>query len=105
MSAHTPGPWFAGAAQWHRGSGPYKVPISGGGKTIANVLTWQDWRESGMNTEANARLIAAAPELLEFAKWAMGQFCGDSGTGESHWEQFEEFRKGQSAIAKAESES
>lgn len=50
-------------------------------------------------------LIAAAPDLLEFAKWAMGQLCGDSGTGETYWEQFQEFRKGKSAIAKVEAES
>ena len=48
------------------------------------------------------QLKAEKDELLAFAKWVMGQLCGDSGTGESHWEQFKEFRDGQSAIAKAE---
>ena len=37
-------------------------------------------------------------ELLEFSRWAMEQFTGDSGTGESHWEQFPEFRAGRAAI-------
>lgn len=90
MSAHTPGPWFIGAS--------LGIHTNNGMPYIANVPTGRGDKQR----EANARLIAAAPELLAFAKWAMGQLCGDSGTGESYWEQFQEFRKGKSAIAKAE---
>lgn len=50
---------------------------------------------------ADMRLIAAAPELLSFAQWVMGQLQGDSGTGESYWEQFPEYLAGKDAIAKA----
>lgn len=85
MSGHTPGPWRINGKKSIRGPN---------GEYIGQA----NWK----NGEANASLIAAAPELLEFAKWAMGQLCGDSGTGESHWEQFKEFREGQAAIAKAE---
>jgi hypothetical protein len=48
------------------------------------------------------RLQAAAPELLAFAKWAMLQFQGSSGIGETYWEQHFEYQAGRKAIAKAE---
>ena len=51
MSKHTPGPW----ERWGRAS-PSQV-ISAGDCFVAQTL--------GGNDEANARLIAAAPDLLE----------------------------------------
>jgi hypothetical protein len=65
MSKHTPGPW-----QWTKGD-KYSYPRVGDSAdhTIADV--WDDSslavvsREQG---EANAQLIAAAPELLEALK-------------------------------------
>ena len=57
MSKHTPGPWHI---DWHQRYG-INVPH----KHIAMVSCFQskegDWEEN----EANAHLIAAAPELLE----------------------------------------
>lgn len=63
---YTPGPW--------EGSGPYSVPSTGKG----DIFSGGDWEvypplgESGpvalVNNEANARLIAAAPELVELAE-------------------------------------
>lgn len=52
-------------------------------------------------SEKYAYLLAAAPELLAFAQWAMDQFQGDSGTGDTYWSEFKEYLDGQSAIAKA----
>lgn len=61
------------------------------------------WRSPGASeAEANARLIAAAPDLLAFAKWAKETLIGESGAAWSHWEQFPEFRAGMKAIEKAE---
>lgn len=49
---HTPGPWTAG------NGGPLKdwPEVSANGKVIARLFD--------LNTEADARLVAAAPELL-----------------------------------------
>ena len=60
MSGIAKGQWVAGYPQWKRGGHPYKIAISAGGKTIANVLTWQDWHQRDMKPEANALLITEA---------------------------------------------
>lgn len=51
MNEHTPGPWHC---QVRKEGWDIYEPISAGGFKIAHV-----------NTEPNARLIAAAPQLLE----------------------------------------
>ena len=56
MSKHTPGPWKANFAI----SG--SVYIFGGDRNFACVF--DEWRDEA-NQEANANLIAAAPDLLE----------------------------------------
>lgn len=64
MSAHTPGPWTA-----HQ----YGVRDAGGyicALKWPSLYTGQDeryWRETA-ERQADARLIAAAPDLYEFAK-------------------------------------
>ncbi|HHG4665852.1 TPA: hypothetical protein ACPWGC_002375 [Pseudomonas aeruginosa] len=68
MSKHTPGPW-----QWSHGRLLHNVP----GEYSDTILDIQDkvWRP----TEEDARLIAAAPELLEALTeaaeilWVLGQ--------------------------------
>lgn len=70
MSKHTPGPWFAlpGA---NRGmwvdNGPGAFSIGDAPTTErANILCSRfEWRERFEEMEANARLIAASPDLLE----------------------------------------
>ena len=62
--AHTPGPWFLGEYRRHQiwaWFGDESQPI---GQTYA----------SSPNAGANARLIAAAPELLEACEWALALF-------------------------------
>lgn len=70
---HTPGPWYKDICGriWRRH--PSDLYEYGGGvagdKPIATV--WRGWygeEEAGFPLEANARLIAAAPELLEALK-------------------------------------
>ena len=70
---HTPGPWYTDAIGriWRRN--PSDLYEYGGGvagdKPVATV--WKGWvneGEVGFPLEANARLIAAAPELLEAAE-------------------------------------
>jgi hypothetical protein len=70
MSAHTPKPWIAVLNP--NGLGPHLVNALEAPATVAEV--------SGMGTdgEANAHLIAAAPDLLEAAQQAQ---CGCSIAG------------------------
>ncbi len=56
MSAHTPGPWIVSDPRKSQASGKDMYGIDG----PEVVDDWEDW---GF-TEADARLIAAAPELL-----------------------------------------
>ncbi len=62
MSQHTPGPW-----EWHykftKTSKRIIVSESANSGVIAPIPSWGSTEE----TEANAALIAAAPELLEAA--------------------------------------
>ena len=65
MSAkHTPGPWEAtGAEVWGTHAMRFNL-TTGGTPMIATVCKHED-AERAFPYEANARLIAAAPELLE----------------------------------------
>ena len=62
MSKHTPGPWIA--AEWD-GQGGRLIHQDGGDfMHVANVPAWKDHPRESMGS-ANARLIAAAPEMLD----------------------------------------
>ncbi len=70
MSAHTPGPWTA----WDRGIGwevhdPKGWPVNSEHKDTFK--------------EADARLIAAAPELLTASKWVVEAYEDDWRLGEA----------------------
>lgn len=75
---HTPGPWE------HLGTdrvGPdYGVAIVGSnlGGLVGYALPWPTEIDSGNfeRVEANARLIAAAPDLLEALEWALAEIEG-----------------------------
>lgn len=69
MSKHTPGPWFAGPDNYIWRRHPTDLYQYGGGVAgdapLAGVFASpSDWVNK-FPVEANARLIAAAPELLE----------------------------------------
>ncbi|GEM_PF-3849626 len=87
MSKHTPGPWKVKGGMYR-----HQFDVM---KGMSALLA------EGLN-EADAHLIAAAPELYDFAVWAVNQFIGDSGTGISYWLDFPAFKKGLDAIIKAE---
>ena len=87
-SKHTPGPW-------RRGAITQTITAQNGKRLVA------DCRGNGSQhpatedeCEANARLIAAAPELLDMVKWAM-ELRGAKMEGD--W-----FMAARAAIAKAE---
>lgn len=83
MSAHTPGPWFADkhGAIWRRD--PKELYENGGGtagdRPIATAhIGWSEENTTGYNVKANARLIAAAPDLLKALQLSISAFEGDA---------------------------
>ena len=73
MSKHTPGPWQIYDCEF-----AVRVGIEGGNKT--SVITFGAkgdysgvWGKTTEQAEANARLIASAPELLEALKGAIAE--------------------------------
>jgi len=92
MSKHTPGPWKVE----HRGY-KYIVSKSRDGYITRDVCRMDGSTMAAFAQEANARLIAAAPELLEALKDALQLL-------EVYGGDFEEATRNQAraAIAKAE---
>lgn len=62
MSGHTPGPWLV--SRYSQSTVLKRIAIRGGNERIALVVV-PDTAQSIEEYEANARLIAAAPELLQ----------------------------------------
>ena len=62
MSKHTPGPWEADGEGYIFGPGTSMIAETRG------------WGDDSINEVANARLIAAAPDLLEACKLALNAF-------------------------------
>lgn len=58
---HTPGPWAINIQEWVSGEKNYYVEDEGSDNSICKVFQKPLERE----TSANAKLIAAAPDLLE----------------------------------------
>lgn len=88
----TPGPWFADSDGnvWRRP--PSDLYQNGGGvagdKPIATAHKgWHGESEVGYPVEANARLIAAAPELYEALKRVLRSIPTDADMRASGWEQ------------------
>ena len=81
MSKHTPGPWFAQAGYLTI----YNLSDGNVGTTcgIAKVLRDQPGDDQA---EANARLIAAAPELLDALTRMLKQFPADSDLYAAGWD-------------------
>lgn len=70
MSDHTPGPWSV-----NFGMRPPRIWAAAAPETtICDMPRWdiEHWAER----EANARLIAAAPDLLDACRVALGHFTG-----------------------------
>lgn len=92
MSAHTPGPWIVTEDCETRVIRGADVEQTEGGVTYS----FRDYVAStwGGPHEANARLIAAAPELLVALQEIMADMESDFGTGY-------DYKKARAAIAKA----
>ena len=98
---HTPGPWNIGPT--------YKSSINAGEKHIAMVNYWKSGDKSsdvfGEEHDANARLIAAAPDLLEALEANM-EWIGPPPTDRHSYDSVREraWKLGQAAIQKAKGE-
>ena len=102
MADPTPGPWVAYEAV-RRG---YTVHGSGDSETIIGWLD-EEGRYGAVALEANARLIAAAPDLLEvvqkYLAWVKAE---ENHEGTTFWERVEMYREvdtlAEAAIAKVQ---
>jgi len=100
MSGHTPGPWLISKEKYGwlhiYADGPSNQPKN----NIAAILH---------KNEPDAKFIAHAcnahDEMLEALKWCIHQFQGDSGTGDSHWEDYPEYVKARDLLQALEEES
>jgi hypothetical protein len=99
MSGHTPGPWKIGGQSGNPGEGE---EISADGRLIAwTAATYDEDEDEDVVTEedrANAKLIAAAPDLLAALRYAV-TVMQDYDIDEHLSGEFEVFTD---AIAKAE---
>lgn len=78
MNAHTPGPWSVEPLQWDHGASIAIVSSGPDAYIVATIAPENEEDEPDMHTakrgpcdEANARLMAAAPELLCVARLAL----------------------------------
>lgn len=93
---HTPGPWHAGKSAGYETHGQMLINPEADGRTIAVVY----------NGAANARLIAAAPELLEAlqrAESALAHFISKEYAPHRPWT--DTLDHARAAIAKAKGEA
>lgn len=74
MTKHTKGPWKVELGE-HR-VGPYKSKVFEIWNQAYHVATIHEHIDKATNDEANARLIAAAPELLCVLKH-LSRYCRD----------------------------
>ena len=86
MSAHTPGPWHVD------NSSPGGGNVQSKSGPVADTLRFGNTHNEAMADYANARLMAAAPELLEALQYVLS----------AHGEQLHDaFEAAHAAIAKA----
>lgn len=91
MSKHTPGPW---KVDKYIDSGKPSLSVSANGSEVAQASSWAG--DGADEAGANARLIAAAPELLEACREAK-EVLDDLPCGAA-----EALKKIDAAISKAE---
>lgn len=102
---HTPGPWATEYMESPRGG--YAQQIFDANLVLVATAAWYPVKvgesTTATNREANARLIAAAPELLEALEWYVRN--DDTNVGQEGNEFYEEgLNRGLAAIAKATGE-
>jgi hypothetical protein len=108
-SKHTPGPWTIDRTSECHGQRPYGISAGKRGPTPKNIVNWGGMAApASQESEANARLIASAPDLLEAltALYASYKALADSGdAGNWRLEDTDEGRQALDAIRKATGEA
>lgn len=101
MAEHTEGPWVVttNLDYWVE---PANAPTDGGFHGIAHCgdIRWPGYQEKQFEWEANARLIAAAPDLLA-ALQSLIRFCDEANDYELiHPEKYQPYIDAKAIIAK-----
>lgn len=96
MSGHTPGPWDSTKVNWDRCLIRHALP---GDAHIPGYIA--EVNNIGASFEANARLIAAAPELLEALQEAIAELDDSLACPRDEWDFYD---KARAAIRKATGE-
>jgi alkylated DNA repair dioxygenase AlkB len=100
MSKHTHGPWH-----WQEGTPVITRGWNGKQCTVATVFSNLAWHEdsycASRESGANARLIAAAPELLDALQDLFGADMEHVLMGDGKDDQIQAIAKARAAIAKA----
>ncbi len=96
MTEHTPGPWRDEGDGWVAVNDPHNQDRRGNGVAICRVRGAQQHQ-----IDANARLIAAAPELLEACRALMTAHRADIETYDEGSDAFKAWDQAEAAIAKA----
>lgn len=97
MSKHTPGPWHVGKGE------QAQIVYDEGGWAVANAVVFHRKHEPG-STLVNARLIAAAPDLLEALDTISRLYNHDASVGENSMAAYDAACIARYAIAKATGE-
>lgn len=93
MSKHTPGPWMADNGETYGNIWRIQSPIGSNVKIVAEMVC------ASAEAEANARLIAAAPEMYEALQMFLAY--NDQG-GPLHFDTDAMWAKARSVVAKIE---
>ena len=98
QTQHTPGPWYADRRGhiWRYGGG-----VAGDKPLAAVSRGWYGEDESGYPVEANARLIAAAPDLLAVVEEAIRLYGKPGGPWNVPSDPGGWIARAQAAVAKA----
>ena len=77
MSKHTPGPWDAEQTgdEWRIRCAPTADPVFPGKVSWTVAFPAAGRPDTDDTVEGNARLIAAAPDMLEALKYILGSGC------------------------------
>lgn len=100
MSGHTPGPWSISDSSWVTNHRDIDAPTHG---ALAVVVWRMEEEERSPECEANAALIAAAPDLLEALEMIVTE--ADSYTARTGKPVYNWLDSARAAIAKARGES
>ena len=104
MNTHTPGPWTVGMNADHLPCVVADVGLPGSGFAVAHINKVPLFGKGGPAHEANARLIAAAPDMLKALK-TVTEFMACTLEDDEKHPAWDDVRLARAAIAKAEGRS